>query len=429
MAVTQKADSKKVNPLKRKASRWQTLPPRGEENGPDIEIDNERYSLMIFLRDMKADEEKWSEFMELLLNAPGIIDESSIAAQLLEAVQSIDNIDHDYINPATPNAKRRRLDIVGNAAAGETIAEYTELIHLARTLWQNPEELDDIIGDLYQHHLGQQYGDENYSLDSVFGLARSWGEVRYRFMNHLLRDDPHMGTTYNAGRPLAKGNAANAMVHESNVLLDSRIVEFSDVNGIGFTPADRAIFEQTYLLTPEEGRNVIKASSPNLGLRIGLPQVFSYCARFIDALVDWRVRVLEASRKQALASTAYRQANGHANKQAVLNARHQSNHRGLAAVDQPYANDFIPTVRLLLGEAYAQNAFNKATFDKLETTVRTITQEIQRSQMNRVSPELARNFNHSRLVNSFPGQTLVRPTGTSIINPPRRPLRNRGGNP
>ncbi|KAJ3556731.1 hypothetical protein NPX13_g10075 [Xylaria arbuscula] len=415
--------------LKRKASRWQTLPEPGEENGADIDVDNDRVSLLIFLRDLEANQDRWAEFMELLQNAPGLIDEGNIASQLLDAMNQMERVDYDYLLPDAPNAKKRRLGVVGNAAAADTLAEYSELILLARTLWNNPDQLNDIIGDLYQNNLGRAYGDENYELESIFDLARKWGEVRYRYLNHTNRDDPNYGVKYNTGHQLTKGNNANAMVHESDVLGDSKIVEFRNVNGIGFTPADRVIFEETYMLTPEEGRQILQASGPNSGLRIGLPQVFGYCSKFINAVIDWRVRVLEASRRQSLASTAYRQAHGQANKQAVLNARHQGNIRGLASVDTLYANDLIPALRVLLGEAQTQDAFNKASFDRLHNTVGAMIRAVQTSPMNTVSPELARNFNHTRIVNNFPGQiALIRPTGFSMITP-RPPPRNRRGVP
>ncbi|KAK5634039.1 hypothetical protein RRF57_009753 [Xylaria bambusicola] len=402
--------------LKRKSSRWQNLPAPGDENSPDIEVDTSRYSLLLFLRDLSEPEE-----MERIHRS--VTQYTSIAAQLLEAVEKLSKIDQDYINPEAPDAKKRRLDVLGNSAAGDTLAEYSELIHLARTLWTNPDELTDIIGDLYRRNLGQNFGDKNYSLDELVHMARSWGEVRYRFMNMLCA----MIRTWGQ-RITRAGNAANEIVHESNVLLDSKLVEFRVGNGIGYNAQDRGIFEQTYLLTPEEGREILDYSGQNTGLRIGLPQVFTYIAGFINALVNWRVRVLEASRKQALSSQAYRQAQGYANRQAVLNARHASNHQGLSSVDAQYANDLIPTIRSLLEEARTQNAFYKTTFDKLETTVRAMIPAVRNSPMNRVSPELTRNVQFTTMLRAFPGPiTLIRPTGTSIVNVRRAP-RNRGRN-
>ncbi|KAI0522216.1 hypothetical protein F5B22DRAFT_593332 [Xylaria bambusicola] len=409
-----------TNNLKRKSSRWQNLPPYGEENGSEFESDSSKCSLLLFLRDLEANQKKWSQFVNMLENSPGIIDESSIAAQLLEAMKGVSKVDQDYISPDAPDTKKRRIDILGNSAAGEILAEYNELIRLARTLFSG--ELTDVLGDLYRRNLGRDFGDKNYTLEEIMHMARSWGEVRYRFMNHLLRDDPNMGPTYSMGHRRIKGDAANEMIHESNVVADSKLVEFRMDKGIGYTAQDRAIFEQTYLLTPEEGREIVSNSGQNTGLRIGLPPVFAYIAGFINGIVNWRVRVLEASRKQTLASQAYHQARGFTAKQAILDARHQPNHRGLASVDGPYANDLIPTIKSLLEEARTQNAFLRETFNKLETTVSTMIQAVRTSPMNSVSPELAQNAQFTTMLNAFPGPfTLIRPTGASIINVRRAP--------
>ncbi|KAI3329636.1 hypothetical protein F4824DRAFT_481562 [Ustulina deusta] len=403
--------------LKRKASRWQTLP-RPDDDSSTIDVDDKRYSLLLFLRDLKMSQEHWEAFLTALKDAPGLLDETSIGARMVDAILRIQRIDHDYIDPEAPSAKKRRIDIVGNSAAATHLTEYNELIKLARTIWTNPDDLSDIMGDLYQNYLGQRPGDAKFSLENVFQMARSWGEVRYRFMNHALRDDPNLGPSYNTGRRLAKGNAANAIVHESNVLLDSKMVEFRALNNTGYTPQDRAIFQELYLLTPEEGRQLIEYSGPTTGLRIGLPQVFGYCVSFINALIDWRVQVLEASRKQVMSSGAYRNASAQAAKQNILAGRHSTNSTRLASVDNPYINDFVPVLRQLLEEAKSQNALVRPTFDKLEGAVRTLITGVKNSPMNIAS--LRNNPHFSRMVNAFPGPiTLTRPTGTSLAAAPR----------
>ncbi|KAI0968833.1 hypothetical protein F4678DRAFT_441556 [Xylaria arbuscula] len=398
--------------LKRKGSRWQTLPPPGGENGEDINVDDSKYSLLLFLRDLDADETRWKEFATVLQDAPGALDENSPAFKFAQAVTSAQHIDHDYLDADHgPATKKRRLDLRGNRAAATTLAEYDQVIRLARTFWTNPDDLGDILGELYERNTGQSPSDEIYSLDNIFHMARSWGEVRYRFMNHSLRDDYTSGPKYNAGRQLAKGNAANAIVHESNVLLDAQMVEFRSAKNIGYTATDRDIFEELYILTPEDGRRLVEYSSANSGLRVGLPQVFTFVAQFINATIDWRVAVLEASRKQAMSSQAFRNARNQAQKQNVLEGRHQGNEGNLYSVDRPYGADLIPSVKLMLQEAKDHNAVTRASYDRFETAVRTITTEVKRSPMNRA----AASYHFTRSVNAFPGAVLSRPTGTAII--------------
>ncbi|KAI1420825.1 hypothetical protein F5Y12DRAFT_787947 [Xylaria sp. FL1777] len=406
--------------LKRKTSRWQTLPRQGKaEDNSNIDVDDTRYSLMLFLRDLHASSTTWEEFIQALQNAPAITDADGPGSKFLKAALNVERINYDYINPDGSN-KRRRLNLLGNSDAGTTMAEYDEIINLARTFWTNPDDLRDIMGELYQDNLGQQPGDQIYSLENIFHMARAWSEVRYRFMNHALRDDPNLGPSYNSGRQHTKGNSANAIIHESNILLDAKMVEFRAASNMGYAPVDRGIFQELYLLSPEEGRQLLAYSGPNTGLRVGLPQVFKFCVGFIDAVVNWRVQVLDASRKQVMASQAYRQATNQSAKAGVLDARHATNGARLANVDSPYASGLIPALRQLLVEASEQNAFAKATFDKLETAVNAIVAGVKGSPMNKA----ASNNHFTRMVSMFPGGiTLTRPTGTALVRarPPPAP--------
>ncbi|KAI1309657.1 hypothetical protein F5Y03DRAFT_348387 [Xylaria venustula] len=396
--------------LKRKASRWQTLPPPGGENGEDINVDNSKYSLLLLLRDLDANGTRWNEFIAALEYAPGALEDNTPASKFVHAVTTAQKIDHDYVDSG-PAAKKRRLDLRGNATAATALAEYDEMIRLARTFWTNPDNLGDVLGELYERNTGQSPSNKMYSLDNIFHMARSWGEVRYRFMNHSLRDDYSHGPKYNAGRQLAKGNAANGMIHESNVLLDAQMIEFRSARNIGYNANDREIFQELYMLTPADGRQLIEYSGLDSGLRVGLPQVFAFIVQFINAVIDWRVLVLEASRKKAMATQAYRNAQNQAQKQDVLADRHRENKGNLGSVDSPYRSDFIPSVKLLLQEAKEYNALTKASYDRFEKAVWTITAEVKRSPMNRA----AASYHFTRGVNAFPGALLSRPTGTAII--------------
>ncbi|TGJ81160.1 hypothetical protein E0Z10_g7614 [Xylaria hypoxylon] len=408
-----------TNNLKRKASRWQTLPPLGEDTSA-VDTETEKYSLLLFLRDLDASPQKWDDFIEGLKNSPGSIDETSTISAVLEAALETQMINHDYISPANPNAsdtKRRRLDLYGNGAAGGQIAEYDELINLARVVWSDPDDIRNTMGEVYQSNLGQQPGDPNFTLDKIFHLARCWAEVRYRYMNHSLRDDPSLYSNYNKGRTSMKGNAANAMVHESSVLLDATVVQFLPIGGIGYNADDRGIFQELYLLTPKEGRQLVQYTGQSTGLRIGLPQVFDYIVHIINAYMNWRVRVLESARRVTLSSPAYRNANNQAAKANILANSHQASGSRIQAVDNIYAYHFVPALRVLLEEAGSLNAFVRLSFTTLENATGQLIASIKVSGMNTATPDLRFNVQFNRMVNQFPGQgrTLMRPTGTSLL--------------
>ncbi|KAI0534056.1 hypothetical protein GGR58DRAFT_505706 [Xylaria digitata] len=407
-----------TNNLKRKASRWQIRPPVGGEDGKDVQVDGLKYSLLFFLRDMDVNPQAWAQFIEGLQNAPGAIDENSLLAAMLEAAQHTQQVGHDYINSDEPNGKRRRIGIYGNPAALEQIAEYDELINLARTVWRDPNNLRNVMGEVYETNLGMQPGDPNYSLEKVFDMARAWGEVRYRFCNHSLRDDPYQYATYNGGRALAKGNAANAMVHESNVLLDAVVTQFLPVGGIGYGPDDRSIFYDLYLLTTEQGRQLNQYTGLGTGLRIGLPQVFDYCVFFINAYMNWRVKVLESVRKMTLSSQAYRNAYTQADKANILADSHRASGERIQGIDNTYSLEFVPALVQLMEEAKTKNAFEQATYARLETAVNQMIRSIRASPANTATNDLKNNVYFSRSVNNFPGagRTLMKPTGTSMIS-------------
>ncbi|KAI1755683.1 hypothetical protein F4782DRAFT_364170 [Xylaria castorea] len=407
--------------LKRKASRWQMLPPPNGEAGKDIDVADGRYSLLLFLRDLDASA-NWNDFIEGLQNAPGVLDENSTMAATLAAALETRMIQYDYIDPAAPDAKKRRLDLYGNEAAANQIAEYDSLVTIARAVWSDPNDLRNYIGKAYRDNLRQlTEGDsQKYSLDSIFDYARSWSEVRYRFMNHALRDDPTLQTKYNTGRVSVKGNGANTIVHESNLLLDARMVEFQLLRNTGYNTQDRDIFQELYTLSPEEGRSLLKFTGNSSGLRIGLPQAFRYCVGYIDAYINWRVRVLESARKQVLNSPAHKNAPTFNHKQSVRNTANQGVLSNVGPADGEYEK-FVGTLRKLIDEAQTLNAFHRTSFDELEAALGRVTSAVRGSVLNR-STDLRHNVKFQNEMVAFPNiqLTLTRPTGTSILAAPRR---------
>ncbi|KAI0487601.1 hypothetical protein F4859DRAFT_263097 [Xylaria cf. heliscus] len=409
--------------LKRKASRWQILPESGAEASKDINVDDKKYSLLLFLRDLDIGQNNWNDFIQGLQNAPGAIDENSTMGKLLAAALETQRIQFDYIDPGAPNAKKRRLGLYGNGAAGQQIQEYDALITMARAVWKDPNDLKNYVGKAYRDNLRPlAEGDkQRYSMDTIFDYARSWSEVRYRFMNHSLRDDPSLHNKYNNGRISNKGNGANTMVHESNLLLDARMVEFQLIRGTGYNPQDRVIYEELYLMTPEEGRELIRYTSNQSGLRIGLPGVFRYCVSYINAYLNWRVRVLESARKQALATPAYRNANTYNQRQGLRDAANRTIFGRINPVDDEYTK-FVEALRALLVDARTHNAFQRASYDEIDAAVTRLGAAVRACPINRSSPDLQHNVRFQNELAAFPGLqiALSRPTGSSIIPTPRR---------
>ncbi|KAI3326948.1 hypothetical protein HD806DRAFT_485550 [Xylariaceae sp. AK1471] len=264
--------------------------------------------------------------------------------------------------------------------------------------------------------MNPQPPDQQPSLQDIFGWARSWGEVRYRFMNHALKDDPYEWQNFTLGLALNKGNAANGLVHNSNVLEDCRLVELSRVGGYGFSNADRQLFQRLYLLAPAEGQQLIQYTGQATGLRAGLPEVFRFCVKLIDAYMNWRVQVLMSARQQILRDPSVRNAATDRVRTNAMTPLHNANKNRLQAVDNAYGVDFLSALRTLLNEAATLDAFNKSSYDALDIARISVTRELRACLLNTNNAALRNQ------VNNFPGANvqLRAPTGTSII-----PLRRR----
>ncbi|KAI1114734.1 hypothetical protein F5Y14DRAFT_413571 [Nemania sp. NC0429] len=418
----------KTNPLKRKSSSWQMVQhPSQEEYDLDAENRQGRYSLLLFLRDLEAGDGKLSEFVEGLRSAPGVLDENSTMAAVLEAALNIGSLDRDDINSVpAPHAKKRRL---GNGDAAALVAEHDELVTLARTVWTDPDDLRDVVGDLYRLNMRGSEEGKGSSLDyDIFDWSRSWSEVRFRLLYQALRDDPALWLQYNDGPTTARGNhLANKLVHDSHVLLDAQMVDFKSVLQLGSDDADLKLFSELYMITPEEGRQLCEYVSPPTGLRAGLPAVFEYCVQFIDSFVGWRIRALESARREILAA-------GTPQKNA---ARRSKASQGTAAarlrsIDDLYIDGFIGPLRDLLQQAATQNAFEKATYDELEHAARRLVGMVRSSAAALISSAnsdlllLHHDPGFRKITAAFPGpKNLIRPTGTSLKRSPRRALRAR----
>ncbi|KAJ8107286.1 hypothetical protein ONZ43_g6781 [Nemania bipapillata] len=360
-----------TNRLKRKSSRWQLLPDPTQTTDAGEPVMG-RYSLLLFLRDLEAGTGRFDQFIQGLQNAPGVQDEKSTMAAVLAAALNVQVISQDYAATTGHNAKKRRVDLVGNEAAGEHLAEFDELVALARTVWSDPDDLRDILGDLYTLNLRPLEEGGRYPLSTIFDWARDWAEVRYRFANHALRDDIHQWAKYDDGPAHVKGNNANAAVHNSNVLLDAQLVEFTSRHSTGYSDTDRDIFWELYLLTPEEGRQLSQYSGVSTGLRIGLPEAFGYCVDFINAYMNWRIKVLESSRRQVMSTADWRNNKAKKKKHSLKEAHYLRFSNVIGPVDNDFSS-FIEILKELLLQAEKQNAFNRSTF----TALSDITQEIQ----------------------------------------------------
>ncbi|KAI8624868.1 hypothetical protein F5Y19DRAFT_280395 [Xylariaceae sp. FL1651] len=407
--------------LKRKAARWQTLPYPGGEAGPDIDIEDKRYSLLLYLQDLDADPQQWDDLFDTLKDVDTASDDTSNMYAVLEALRDSQEIQHDYLT-RNGNKRLRRLPLRGNPEAGVKVAEYDELIALARTVWDDPNNFSDLVAVQIARSLRPVMHDRAEVVTNIFDWGRSWAETRYRFLNHALRDDPVEWHAYQSGPTHNKGNAANTLVHESNLLEDCKLVEFLRVSSMGFTDPDRLLFQILYHLTPEEGRNLAQYYGPATGLRAGLPDVFRYCVDMINAFISWRMKVLAAARQAILSHATVRNKTNQADRLSAMAVLHRTNATVLAPTDRVYRQAFLPALRTLLVEASAQNAFFRNSYNLLANAVNSLISSVKGNSLNRAG-NLANNARHSAEMNRWPPiqRTLRAPTGAAMMALPRPP--------
>jgi len=399
------------------ASRWQMLPQAGQED--EVPLDAGKASFIMLLRDIAADPSGWDDFVKGVKSLPAASDGKSLISAIARDLDTSGVIGHDYLpDESSRGPKRRKLNMVGNATAAPHLKEQDELIALGRTVYKVPTDLDEPFEAVFKTNIRNI----DMTPEQIMGFARAWAEIRYRYLNHALRDDPYEWINFQSGPAHVKGNAANALVHESNILEDAKVVEFLRIGSMGYNDSDRGLFERLYLISPEEAQKLGGYCGQSTGLRVGLPETFRYCAGVIDAYLNWRIRVLTSARQQILSDRSVRGAFGQQAKERAMGNLHSANQGHIRAADDAYSNHFLHSLRLLLDEASTQNAFNRSSWDALQQGVTVLITNVQACPLNQL-PSLAHNPNFVREVNVFPNlnRALIMPTGTSMITM-RRPL-------
>ncbi|KAI0395165.1 hypothetical protein F5Y17DRAFT_218352 [Xylariaceae sp. FL0594] len=401
-------------------SRWRLLAEAGHENDDDIIVDKKHVSFVAALRDIPAGPKEQDAFFETLRALPPDNELQAAFARSFKGERK--RIAYDYLRDDEQPKKRRRIDIIGNYGAGTLLAGYDETIALGRTAYKIPDDLDEPFDRLFDIYLRRMV----FGPEKLMDYARCWTEVRYRFLNHCLRDDPQEWFNFSTGPRVSKGTTANQLIHKSNVKEDARVVEFKRVKQLGFDDKDRALFEQVYLLSPEHGRQLATYCEDNAGLRAGLPNTFRYCADFIDAYLNWRIQLLEAARQRIFNDPAVVAASNHQQRDKAIQPLLRANERKLKAADTAYGDRFIPNVIKLLDEARQKNALYQSTWDELDKATDEVIRRVKTCALNNI-PGLANNVSFARVANDFPGLgiDLPKPSGSALITE-RKPPAPRG---
>ncbi|KAI1081075.1 hypothetical protein F5B20DRAFT_70962 [Whalleya microplaca] len=228
--------------LKRKSSRWRTLSGKPLKPGEQRE---DEYNLLLYHKSLKVDKDDPESFG---LNRRGhrrdisLVDEPNATDVSFKPSTSPDAMELDKPEPpatsqdAGPNdlkdigvdiswgyetgidKKVTRVALKGNEHSRSLIAEMDELIALARTVYTEPGDLTDWMQELYagtyRDGVLQRDGSKKATLKRSLEWCESWAEVRYRFLNHYLRDDPAHWSRLEGEFYQSSGDHANLLIHQ-----------------------------------------------------------------------------------------------------------------------------------------------------------------------------------------------------------------------
>ncbi|KAI1335295.1 hypothetical protein F5Y15DRAFT_428320 [Xylariaceae sp. FL0016] len=351
-----------------------------------------------------------------------------VGARVLEA--------RDYVRrglrrsaDATETLRAEEVTLKGNESAGELFKEIRKRDN--KTLWTKPlldriivDDLDDWLSKLVNENYLHGWNTFGNRLNPLFDWAKHWAEVRYRFLNHALQDDPdERRGAINTGRGRAKGNSANKLVHESNIENDCWLVNTQIVGSYGFNAQDRLLFQSLCRFAPEDAQQLSTCMGSHTGLPSDIPPLFDYIASFINEFINWRVSILENARLAHMRDPTVLNAASQRQRDTAQDNLFRAFQPLLQRVDNLYRRDLVPCVNQLVTEARGpEKAVHRTSFNTFCTTASTLGQEVQNSPANTY-----RGGRVPRYATGFPGiigTRVPRPTGTSMVTQRNTRTRN-----
>ncbi|KAI1478397.1 hypothetical protein F4774DRAFT_166244 [Daldinia eschscholtzii] len=341
----------------------------------------------------------------LLLYLKGLSEDQDALPLLKTAYASKKNLGKDYV---LGNAGLSETRLQGNDHAGALVAEWDAVIELARRIWQDPNVLEDWITHMfYDHFRGRILRDDPtkvQTLDRVLRWCDKWAEVRYRYMNHYLRDDPDNWMRAEQGPFREAGDHANEIVHTSSLQDDCQLAESH-----WFIPEHRALFFDVYRLGVREARRLVYLTNWD-NVSAVIRGVFTWTIDFINRYIQWREALMRSETREHLneARRVRNQSNQARNAQrAQMAASMKSNMRG---TDDAY-HRFLDVLRVLMQEGRDHMKFRRASWENFLQLVDTLTHQLRACPLNRQNNnrnwDLRLNWPKASSYDAFP----LRPRG------------------
>ncbi|KAI0852695.1 hypothetical protein F5Y00DRAFT_273215 [Daldinia vernicosa] len=335
-------------------SRWKTSAGIGKRGPPQPA---NRYNLLLYLKGISEDQDA----LPLLRNA----------------FTSKQNLGRDYV---ISNAGISETKLLGNDHAATLIAEWDAVIDLARVVWQNPNNLEDWITHMfYEHFRGRILRDDEtkaHTLGRVLGWADKWAEVRYRYLNHYLRDDPDHWMRADQRAFREAGDHANEIVHTSSIQDDCLLAESN-----WFAPVHRALFFDVYRLGVREGRRLVYLSNW-VNLSASLREIFRWSIDFINRYIHWREALMRAETRDHLNEV---RRNTQLSQQARQSQRvvfANSMKASMRGPDEAYRG-LLDVLRALMLEAREHMKFRRNSWQQFSTIIDQVTHNLRTCRLNR----------------------------------------------
>ncbi|KAI0140201.1 hypothetical protein GGR57DRAFT_426365 [Xylariaceae sp. FL1272] len=382
--------------LTKSASRWRLLP-------ADEIIENDR---------VIKDTSDARDILLFLKNVPNT--ETALQDQIQGALEQLEKIGYNYERATGGRVRKRRLQ--GNRTAQDHMREHDDLIRLARTMWPEPDNLENPIEARIDANLTREPGVPRQSLDTIFDHARFAAETRLRFINDVMVAHPTRGYSARFGPLKTKRLRTNWMIHNAGLMTDASLAALEEgPDGMGWTKEERTQFTVVYEFTIAQAQLLANCANATSTLPQSLQAVFQCCAYFTDAYVDWTIGVTGAARRQTQALPGLRFLSpGHPTYESRIRQDNLVTQADVRDSYSAFQNQAMPAMIALIEDANDRMALHEVHWNNFVNGMDATINAINVSPATRKYYNLTVRETIDRM--HYHRAQLIQPTGSQWIS-------------
>ncbi|KAI1493397.1 hypothetical protein F5X96DRAFT_209535 [Biscogniauxia mediterranea] len=391
--------------LKRKDSRWSSRVARTKADKPIRGTG--RYNLLLYVKgvqlpddDYDDDETPKKKLKTGFGTAAAVKDKEwkvttkdgqDVCKVLCGLVKSSKSISRDY--EVSNDGNVASVQLRGNKDAQDLIHEIDELIDLASTVYPNPNDLRNWMKESFERRFLKSVlrrdGTSPVTLDRALQYADNWTEVRYRFMNHYLRDDPYYYQELRQDAPRAAAERANFLTHGSQVEEDCYVAQST-----WFSDKDRKLYEYIYRLTITEGC-LLREVSRDRSIAAPVRELVMWMIDKINRFHNWRVEITRSMIRRLVENESYRKSGTTVQDNNLKQAEERLKQK-LVKIDNLYKM-FIEDVKRIMKQVDEYGKVNGTTDKSVRRTLTNLKGEINRFNIKGDPSFTRRNVDESNL--------------------------------